>query len=70
MFYHHQEAHRRLRELERKLIDGAKQVLMHKRQLAEPEAHRWLQRQAMAAQRRMADVATDVLLRQGTRKRD
>jgi response regulator NasT len=53
------EAEARLRE--RATLDRAKSILMRVRKLSEPEAHRWLQRQAMARGRRMVEVAQAVI---------
>lgn len=49
------EAEARLRE--RALLDRAKLTLMNANKMTEPQAHRWLQRQAMASGKRLADVA-------------
>ncbi len=46
---------------ERRLLDRAKSLLIRQRQLTENEAHRWLQRQAMASGRRLHEVARDLL---------
>ena len=59
-------AETRLRE--RALIDRAKSILMVQRRLPEPDAHRWLQRHAMAGGRRLVDVARDLV--QGTPGQD
>ncbi|HKM61137.1 MAG TPA: ANTAR domain-containing protein [Acidisphaera sp.] len=58
-------AEARLRE--RALLDRAKQLLMRDRRLTEPQAHRWLQKRAMAGGQRMVDVA-EALLGQTERK--
>ena len=52
-------AEARLRE--RALIDRAKSILITSRRLTETEAHRWLQRRAMAGGRRLADVAEELV---------
>ena len=52
-------AETRLRE--RDLLDRAKAILIRKRQITEPEAHRWLQRRAMAGGRRLVDVAEQTI---------
>lgn len=52
-------AEARLRE--RALIDRAKSILIGQRKLAEPEAHRWLQRRAMAGGRKLVDVAEQII---------
>lgn len=54
-----QEAETKLRE--RELVDRAKALLIRKRKLTEPEAYRWLQRQAMARGRRIVDLAAEVV---------
>ncbi len=46
---------------ERAVIDRAKSALMRTRRISEPEAYRWMQRQAMDRGRRIADIAADVL---------
>jgi len=46
---------------ERVIIDRAKTVLIRTRRMSEPEAYRWLRRQAMDRGRRIADVAADLL---------
>ena len=46
---------------ERAVIDRAKTVLIRTRRMSEPEAYRWLRRQAMDRGRRIADVATELL---------
>ncbi len=53
------DAEARLRE--RATLDRAKSILMRARKLSEPEAHRWLQRQAMARGRRLVEVAQAVI---------
>ena len=52
-------AEARLRE--RALIDRAKSILIGQQRLAEPDAHRWLQRRAMAGGRKLVDVAEQVI---------
>ena len=62
---HHQaeqdlsEASARLRE--REVIDRAKAMLIRQRKLSEPEAYRWLRRQAMTRGRRIVDVAGEFI---------
>lgn len=56
----------RLRRLEgqwedRKLVEQAKGVLMARRGLSEPEAHRLLQQTSMRRRLRMADLARSIL---------
>ena len=46
---------------ERALIDKAKAKIMQERRMSEPDAYRWLRRQAMDRGRRIADVAADIL---------
>jgi response regulator NasT len=46
---------------ERVLLDEAKRLLMRQRRMTEPEAHRWLRRQAMERSRRVADIAAEIL---------
>ena len=49
---------------ERELVDKAKRLLMTKRRMSEPDAHRWLRRQAMERARRVADIAAELLARE------
>ena len=46
---------------ERQLVDQAKAFLMRRRGVGEPEAYRWLRRQAMNRGRRIAEVAAELL---------
>jgi len=46
---------------ERRVIERAKATLMAKRKITEPAAYRWLQRTAMNENRRIAQVAADVI---------
>ncbi|SIR42213.1 MULTISPECIES: ANTAR domain-containing response regulator [Acidiphilium] len=46
---------------DRRLIDGAKRLLMRRDNMSEPAAHRFLQRRAMERQMRLADVARALL---------
>jgi len=46
---------------ERALVDRAKAVLIRTRRMAEPDAYRWLRRQAMDRGRRIADIAAELL---------
>ena len=69
LFDRHQRAQdalaRSQRELgERAAIARAKTMLIRDRGLTEPQAHRWLQRQAMARGARIAEVAETILRRQ------
>ncbi len=66
LFRRHQQMRdaldRSQRELaERAAVARAKTVLMRDRRLSEPQAHRWLQRQAMARGARIAEVAETIL---------
>lgn len=42
---------------EREIVDRAKAILIKERRLGEPEAYRWLRKQAMASGKRIAEVA-------------
>jgi response regulator NasT len=42
---------------ERAIIDRAKAILIKRRRLSEPDAYKWLRRQAMSGGRRIVDVA-------------
>jgi len=46
---------------ERRVIERAKAALMAQRKITEPAAYRWLQRTAMNENRRIVQVATDVI---------
>ena len=46
---------------ERAVIDRAKSVLIRSRRMSEPEAYKWLRRQAMDRGRRIADIAAELL---------
>lgn len=48
---------------ERVAIDRAKAMLIRTRACSEPEAYRWLRRQAMRQSRRIAEVATELVAR-------
>jgi two-component system, response regulator / RNA-binding antiterminator len=66
LFRRHQSAQDGLREAEIKLkerisIDRAKAILIKDRRIGEPEAYRWLRRQAMASGKRIAEIAQDVV---------
>jgi len=66
MFRHHQTARDGLREAEAKLreravVERAKAILIKTRRMAEPDAYRWLRKRAMAAGRRIPDIAQDVI---------
>jgi response regulator NasT len=62
LFRRHQATQAALTAAEQRLhqraaIDRAKSHLMQRRRFSEPEAHRWLQRQAMASGKRLHEVA-------------
>jgi response regulator NasT len=66
MFRRHRQIEVELRRArtslhEKLLLDQAKGLLIRQRRMSEPEAHRWLRRQAMESSRRVADVAAEVL---------
>lgn len=66
LFRRHQQAQDGRRQAEtrlqeRELVDRAKALLIRKRKLGEPEAYRWLRKQAMARGRRIVDVAAELL---------
>ena len=53
---------------EREIVDRAKAILIKERRLGEPEAYRWLRKQAMISGKRIAEVArTLVREKEGTR---
>ena len=52
---------------EREIVDRAKAILIRERRLGEPEAYRWLRKQAMISGKRIAEVAgTLVREKEGT----
>jgi response regulator NasT len=53
---------------ERVLLDRAKGLLIRQRHISEPEAHRWLRRQAMERSRRVAEIAAEVLRAAGEKE--
>lgn len=53
------QAEKRLRE--REIIDRAKAILIKQRRYNEPDAYKWLRRQAMCSARRIADVAEELV---------
>jgi response regulator NasT len=66
LFRRHQQAHVDLKRaesrlLERAVIDQAKAILIKQRRLSEPDAYKWLRRQAMSRGRRIYDVAGDLV---------
>ena len=46
---------------DRTLIEQAKRLLMQRKHLSEPEAHRYLQQRAMREHRKMTEVAEALL---------
>jgi response regulator NasT len=72
LFRRHQQArdgqaHAESRLKERDVVDRAKAILIKERRLGEPEAYRWLRRQAMTSGKRIADVALALVReREGT----
>lgn len=70
LFHRHRRTHcdleaanARLRE--RVLVDRAKAVLIRERRFSEPDAYRWLRKQAMGQSRKIADIAAALLLERG-----
>jgi response regulator NasT len=66
LFRRHQQAQDELREAESRLgeravIDRAKTILIRQRRLSEPDAYKWLRRQAMSGGRRIFDVASELI---------
>jgi response regulator NasT len=53
---------------ERVLLDRAKGLLIRQQRMSEPEAHRWLRRQAMERSQRVAEVAAEVLRAAGEKE--
>ena len=51
--------------VERETINRAKSLLMRQRNIDEPQAYRWLRRQAMNQSRRIGDVAAQLLASEG-----
>lgn len=54
-------AEARARLDERRLMERAKAILMRGRRMSEPEAYRWLQKRAMDDNRKLAQVAADIV---------
>ena len=52
---------------ERTVVERAKAVLIRTRRFSEPDAYRWLRRQAMDRGRRIADVAAELVEQSGER---
>jgi two-component system, response regulator / RNA-binding antiterminator len=66
LFRHHQQARDKLDEAETRLrermvIDKAKALLIKRRRMSEPDAYKWLRRNAMSSARRIVEVAGDVV---------
>jgi response regulator NasT len=66
LFRRHQQARDDLKEaegrlLERAVIDRAKALLIKHRRLSEPDAYKWLRRNAMSSARRIVDVASEFI---------
>ncbi len=70
LFRRHQQAQNDLKQAEsrlseRAIIDRAKAVLIKQRRLSEPDAYKWLRRQAMSRGRRIVDVASELVRETG-----
>jgi response regulator NasT len=66
LFLRHQQARDDLKEAEARLreravIDKAKALLIKQRRLSEPDAYKWLRRNAMSSARRIVDVASELI---------
>jgi response regulator NasT len=66
LFRRHQRARDDLRDAEgrlreRAVIDKAKAILIRQRRLSEPDAYKWLRKNAMSSARRIVEVAGDVI---------
>ena len=66
LFQQHEQSRVLLRAAEDKLrervtIDRAKAILIKVRRINEPEAYRWLRRQAMTRSRRIVDIAEEIV---------
>jgi two-component system, response regulator / RNA-binding antiterminator len=66
LFLQHQQTRSALKEAEARLqermvIDRAKALLIKHRRLSEPEAYKWLRRNAMSRARRIVDVASELI---------
>ena len=66
LFRRHQQAQAELKQAElrlreRAIIDRAKAVLIRQRRLSEPDAYKWLRRQAMSSGRRIVDIANELV---------
>jgi len=47
--------------MQREAVDKAKALLMRRRKIYEPQAYRWLRRKAMNENKRIADIAAELL---------
>jgi response regulator NasT len=70
LFRRHRQTHADLeaangRLRERAVVDRAKALLIRERKLSEPDAYRWLRKQAMGQSRKIADIAAALLLERG-----
>lgn len=66
LFQQHQQSRDRMQSAEMRLqeretVDRAKAILIRDRRLDEPEAYRWLRRQAMSRGQRIAEVAKEIV---------
>ena len=66
LFRRHQQARDDLKEAEsrlqeRAIVDKAKSLLIRHRRMSEPDAYKWLRRNAMSSARRIVDVARDLI---------
>ncbi len=66
LFRRHRQAQDDLKQAEtrlneRSVIDRAKAILIKQRRLSEPDAYKWLRRNAMSRNRRIVDVASDLI---------
>ena len=66
LFRRHQQARDDLKEAEsrlqeRAIVDKAKSLLIRHRRMSEPDAYKWLRRNAMSSARRIVDVASDLI---------
>ena len=69
LFRRHQRTHMALSDAEARLrerdvIDRAKAVLIRTRKFSEPEAYRWLRREAMSSGRRIVEIARTLVAAQ------
>ena len=54
--------------MEREAVDQAKALLMRRRRIDEPQAYRWLRRKAMNENKRLVDIATELLAAEAPEK--